>query len=343
MKEKRALVIGFYSTIGDIDSLKIVLEWLSEKDVQYTVAPFGGPVLDAIPGSVLPETVDPQGYTHVIVVCGPCDRDYYAKRWPINPQTFKHCHFIGVNLSMIQSHSDWEPFDTLLERDSDQKVRPDLTLILEPRVTPVFGLCLAPSQPEYKDRQLHAKANYLLKSLARKMNAAVIEIDTGWPKELNKLGLESGAQIESVISRVDVLCTTRLHGTVYALKNGVPPLVLDPIKGGGKVIQQTGVLGWPSAYLAETVQNDDLFRGLEFCLSEKGKKQAQKSAAQAKYLLAEVREEFMSALKLGPQGASLRWPERNIERRSLARRVKGFGRRYAREFCYYVLKVTESD
>jgi hypothetical protein len=343
MNVKRALVIGFYCTIGDIDSLKRVTDWLSEINVRYTVAPFGGPVLDAIPGSVLPETVNPKDFTHVIIVCGPCDREYYARRWPIDPAAFAHCHFIGVNLSMIQSLDEWDPFDTLLERDSSRNVRPDLTMLTEPRKTPVFGLCIAPAQPEYKDRQMNAYASRLLRSVARKMDAAVVMIDTGWPKELNDTGLESEAQIESLIARVDVLLTTRLHGTVYAIKNQVPPLVLDPIRGGDKVIAQARVLGWPSAYLAETVTEEDLIAGLKFCMSPEGKRKTAESVSNARILLADVRKEFMAALESGPQGAHERWPERIVEQRSFIERAEGVSKRYVRKLGNVLLKLGEPN
>lgn len=335
---KRALLMGFFCTIGDIDSLTIVKQWLDEAGVKYTIAPFGGPVLDAIPGAVLPETVNPHDYTHVIVICGPCDREFYAKRWPINPLEFLHCHFIGVNLSMITSLENWNPFDTLLERNSDRIIRPDLTLALRVRTAPVVGLCLAPDQPEYKERQLHAKANNLLRNIARRIDAAVVPIDTGWPKELNNNGLESVAQIEAVISRMDVILTTRLHGTVYALKHGIPAVVLDPVKGGDKVIMQARVLGWPAAYLVDTVDEDTLFSGLNYCLSKGGKSKAIECANLAKITLEEVHDKFLEALDNIGHGAALRWPAKKKERRTIIQRIDGVIRRYAIETAKLLLK-----
>lgn len=341
MKAKRALVIGFYCTIGDIDSLRIVEEWLRDKNLEYTIAPFGGPVLDAIPGSVLPETVDPENYSHVVIVCGPCDREYYARRWPIDPAAFSHCHFIGVNLSMIQPLEEWSPFDTLLERDSDRLVRPDLTMLRKPRKTFVFGLCIAPPQPEYKERQMHSRANELLRSLARRSDAAVIEIDTGWPKELNDTGLESEAQIEAVISRVDVLMTTRLHGTVYAIKNGVPPLVVDPVRGGDKVSAQSRTLGWPAAFQIDTVTEKELEEGLRFCLSESGRQKARECAIAAVKGLADVKEQFMKALDAVSGSASQRWPERIVVQRTLIQRAGGVSKRYVGKLGEYLLKISD--
>lgn len=39
-------------------------------------------------------------------------------------------------------------------------------------------------------------------------------------------------QFVTVLSRMDVVVTTRLHGLVLALKCGVPVLAVDPVAGG---------------------------------------------------------------------------------------------------------------
>ena len=42
----------------------------------------------------------------------------------------------------------------------------------------------------------------------------------------NNSGLRTPAEIESLIAAMDVMVTTRLHGTVLALRNGVPAIPL---------------------------------------------------------------------------------------------------------------------
>jgi len=339
MDVQRALVIGFFCTIGDIDSLSLVRRWLEDAGVPYTVAPFGGPVLKAISGSVLPESVDPARYTHVVVVCGPCDRAYYARRWPIDPAKFRHCHFIGVNLSMIAPVREWNPFDTLLERDSERTVRPDLTFGMHRELTPVLGLCVVQEQPEYRERQLHRRAEVLLRSIAKKYDSALVPIDTGWPPALNGTGLESEAQIESLIARVDVLLTTRLHGTVYALKHGVPPLVLDPVEGGGKVISQARALGWPQVYLTEEASEEILSNGLDYCLSDLGRRKARECGQRARDSISEIRSAFTKALCKGPDGAADRWPSRDYRRRTILQRAEGVSRRWLRAAAQSLLRI----
>ncbi len=44
---------------------------------------------------------------------------------------------------------------------------------------------------------------------------------------------------------MDIVVTTRLHGMVLALKNGVPAIAVDPIVGGAKITQQARAINWP--------------------------------------------------------------------------------------------------
>jgi Polysaccharide pyruvyl transferase len=48
-----------------------------------------------------------------------------------------------------------------------------------------------------------------------------------------------------VIARADVVVTTRLHGLVLALTQGMPVLAVDPVAGGAKVATQAAAWGWP--------------------------------------------------------------------------------------------------
>jgi hypothetical protein len=52
--------------------------------------------------------------------------------------------------------------------------------------------------------------------------------------------------LEAVIRRVDLMITTRLHGLVLALRNGIPALAVDPIAGGAKVTAQARAWDWPA-------------------------------------------------------------------------------------------------
>ena len=51
----------------------------------------------------------------------------------------------------------------------------------------------------------------------------------------------TAAQVESLLRRLDAVVSSRLHGMVLALKNGVPVVALDPVDGGAKVAAQAGI------------------------------------------------------------------------------------------------------
>ena len=84
-------------------------------------------------------------------------------------------------------------------------------------------------------------------------------------------------QVEAVIARADVVVTTRLHGLVLALKQGVPALAVDPVAGGAKVAAQAAVWGWP-VLLARSgnpvLDRDELDRRWAWCRSAAGRARA---------------------------------------------------------------------
>lgn len=298
--QRRALVVGHFSTVGDIEVLRQVERQLTAASMPYDIGPYLPQIAASIDGSVEIREVDPARYSHLIAVCGPFHRAYLT-RHSIGLRRFAHCVRIGVNLSMIDDLDAWNPFHALLGRDSDQWQRPDLSFLEPVERVPVVGLCLVHRQREYGQRQSHGKASDLLRRLAQRANVAVLELDTEWPGERNASKLSSPAQFESICARLDVMLTTRLHGTVLALKNGVPAIAIDPIIGGGKVSRQAKAIGWPEAYRIDEVTDEALDAALARCLSEPARVAAGKVAERARATLRSITEDFQSALLLEPQ------------------------------------------
>jgi hypothetical protein len=90
----------------------------------------------------------------------------------------------------------------------------------------------------------------------------------------------SAAQVEAVIARADVVVTTRLHGLVLALKNGVPALAIDPVAGGGKVAAQAAAWGWPVLLPRSgnpVLDGGELDRLWAWCRSAEGQARARSS------------------------------------------------------------------
>lgn len=292
-RELKALVAGWFSfeqmgaSAGDLLVRDVVCDWLSQAGCPYDVA-----VAPPFIGGVNWTSVDPGSYSHVVFVCGP-----FGNGPPITEflERFQGIRLVGVNLTMLESLETWNPFDLLLERDSSAVVRPDLSFLSTAPLVPVAGLALIDSQPEYGERDLHVRANAALRRLAASRDIATIEIDTRL--DTNVRGLGSAAQVESLIARTDVILTTRLHGTVLALKNAVPVVAVDPVANGGKVLRQCRVVDWPMVFLADADLDDDLPRALDYCLTNAARTKARECGRRAGERLQQVAQEFIAALE----------------------------------------------
>lgn len=280
----RALLTGFFTTVGDVDCLDLVRAHLDHLGVPYDVAPFRPSIREAMAGAVDHRSVDPGDYTHLFVICGPCSPWLFAKQG-FDIHRFAHCVRIGINLTMVEPVSAWNPFDILYERDSDRAVFPDLTFLAPANPGKVATICIVERQPEYGDRQRHAEAIEALVSLARRNGLATVSVDTRWPASRNAGGLGSSHEVASVMARTDVVLTNRLHGMVYALKIGVPVVAIDAVAGGDKVTAQAAVIGWPQCFRIDDVDRNTLDRALSWCLSAEGRVAAADVRARAMALL----------------------------------------------------------
>lgn len=202
-------------------------------------------------------TAPPSAYTHVIFVSGPSTRGdemelAFLKR-------IETCRMLGVNLSMLVPINEWNPLSTLLERDSSRTVRPDITLASPLAPVPLIGRCVI---DPYEGASVD-EANQLIQRLVDTRAAAIIEIDTRL--DHNVTGFRTAGEVESVIARMDLVLTTRLHGMVLALKHGDPAIALDPEPAVGKIPRQAAVLGWPFAFAVDTVTVDQLAATFDAC------------------------------------------------------------------------------
>jgi len=191
--------------------------------------------------------VDPRDYSHVWV-CGPLGKGTDAfsrlrKRCPPDG-----CHWIGVDLSMIEPVEAWHPFDVLLERDSNRNKRADLAFAADMNALPVIGLVQVESfTPLFPERDRQEDARQAARRLAFAQPAAVVEIDTRLDVA-NASGLRTAGEVEALIGQMDVVVTTRLHGLVLALRHGVSAIAIDPVAGGDKITAQARAVNWPVAF-----------------------------------------------------------------------------------------------
>jgi hypothetical protein len=294
----KTLVAGWFSfeqmgaTAGDLLARDLACEWLERAGCAYDVAhapPFRG--------GVDWRGVDPRQYTHVLFVCGP-----FGNGEPVVEflDRFAGRRLIGLNLSMLEALDVWNPFDRLWERDSSACARPDLTFLSDRPRAPVVGLVLIHPQPEYRGRDRHLEANGALRRLVGAREMAAVPIDTRL--DVNATGLRTPAEVEALIARMDVVLTTRLHGLVLALKNGVPVLAIDPVAGGHKITLQARSVGWPVVFDAEALTDEALGRALDSCLTKAARAEARRCAERAAAILGDVRDQFLATFSR-PGGA----------------------------------------
>lgn len=295
----RALLVGHFSTVGDVEVLRQTERQLQALGMAYDVAPYTD-ARQSVDSTWLNRfALEPARYSHLFVICGPFTPAMAAQHESIFGR-FQHCVHIGVNLTMVEPLATFNPFEVLLERDSDRTVRADLSFREAPSRVPVIGLCLTGFQREYGDRHRGELAEQKLRRLIETSGAAFIEMDTSVPAATNRFGLSNAAQFESICARLDAMLTTRLHGMVLALKNGIPTIAIDPVSGGDKVTRQAHKLGWSEVFDPEEASDDDLRAALDRCLSDAGRADARLVRDRAIASLTGFDEEFADALQVRP-------------------------------------------
>ncbi|NOH01800.1 MAG: glycosyltransferase [Chloroflexi bacterium] len=287
----RALVAGWFSfedghaTAGDLLTRDLVCEWLVEAGMPYDVA-----AAPPFTGGLDWRTADPQAFTHVVFVCGPFGRDEHEQEFL---KRFNECRLIGMNLSMKLPLDEWNPFDFLIERNSSRIVHPDISFLSRQPHVPVIGLCLV----EHYEGAPVEEANVAIQRLLESNEVAVVPIDTRL--DTNQTGLRTPAEVESLLARMDVVVTTRLHGTALSLKNGVPVLAIDPEVGGWKIRRLAELVGWHVTFNVDDLDEKALQKALDFCLTDEARALARACGERASQMVQEVKREFIAEVTSG--------------------------------------------
>lgn len=259
-KGQLALVAGYfsfrdgYATFGDTEALRVVLDWLSEIGISYDIAcdPVNGHV-----GLNINE-LDPTPYDIFIYVCGPWKMDNNNLL-----DKYSHCLKVGVNLSIEDMTSN--KFDLLYPRDTPDINNPDIVFSSKVDRLPLIGICLVHAQYEYGDKQRHDKVINTVKEYLEVNRVASVNIDTLYLN--NNSGISNAVSFENVVSRFDVVISSRLHGMVFSLKNGVPVVAIDSVFGGAKVTKQANALNWPIILNGGDITVEAIEEAVNQCLS----------------------------------------------------------------------------
>jgi hypothetical protein len=294
----RVLIAGWFSfqdmgaTAGDRLACDLLCERLTQSNIPFDVA-----LASPFPGGVDWRSASPTLYSHLVFVCGPL-----GNGWPVDEllARYSSSRLIGLNLSMLDPLEQWNPFDLLFERDSNRTCRPDIAMAAPTVKVPLVGSILAHVQKEYGERARHRDAHEVVRNVLHRREAAVVAIDTNLVG--NTTGLRSAREIVSLIGSMDLVITTRLHGMVLALKNGVPALAIDPIAGGAKISRQAAALGWPLVFRVEELKEDELLRAFDECQSSAARKAARACAERATGMIEPMLDELIQRMALQTAG-----------------------------------------
>lgn len=284
----RALVAGWFSfreghaTAGDVLAGEVACDWLKQAGFEVDLA-----MVEPVGRGCDWRTADPARYSHVVFVCGPFQRGELEIGFL---SRFGRCTLIGLDLSMLLPLETWNPFDYLIERDSNRAAHPDIALAARGARLPIVGICRVEAYGSASVSEADAAIDRLVAS------SGLVPVDIDTRLDENSTGLRNAAEVESLLVRMDVVVTTRLHGLVLALKNGVPVVAIDPEPGGGKVRRQAQLLQWPVALAIEEASDTGVRAALDYCLSDAARERAHSCRVHADGLLAGMRSEFIGAL-----------------------------------------------
>ena len=267
MRPRKVLLTGWFSfrdgeaTAGDVLALRRVEDVLLGTGIPYDVAWSPG----FRPEALHLDRLWPKDYSHLVFVCGPLHGPQIEELH----RRFAHCVRIAVGTSVIDPASpavtgfhrvlprdgpDSEPVEDLAARAPDAPARP------------VVGVILTHGQHEYGELRRHGQvAEEVTRWLAGK-DCGRLELETRLDTHDWHLSA-TPAQLQSVLARLDLVVTDRLHGLVIALRVGTPVLAVDPVDGGAKMTAQARACGWPALVPAERLNVRQLDRWWDWCLT----------------------------------------------------------------------------
>ncbi|SOD62235.1 Polysaccharide pyruvyl transferase [Streptomyces zhaozhouensis] len=254
---ERTLVTGWFSllhgeaTAGDILALHRVQAVLDRAGQPHDVAWSPG----FRPGALSLADADPAAYTRLVFVCGPLHGQDIA--WL--HERFGHCLRVAVGTSVLDPRDPAVAgFHRILARDGAGPPTEDLAARAPARpAVPVAGLLLTGGQHEYGARRLHGRVAETVTGWLNDTRCAPVPFDT-------RLDARDGTlpgtpdELLSLLERLDVVVTDRLHGLVLALRVGVPAVAIDPVSAGAKMTAQARALRWPAVIPGERLDEERL-------------------------------------------------------------------------------------
>lgn len=253
----RVLITGWPSfwdgeaTAGDVAAMNRVSAGLATEGIPHDVAWSAG----LHPGGLSLDDASPRIYTDLVFVCGPV----HGRQVEELHVRYSDCYRIAVGCTVIDLNSPaYTGFHAVAPRDAPgSPPRRDLSAAVPHADAPVAAVLLSPGQREYGADRRHDVVHRRLLEWLNEVPCAPMMLDTRLDTQNGRM-CSSVQELTTLISRADVVLTTRVHGIVFALAQGVPVLALDTIAGGGKVSAQATAWDWPAVLPAE-----DMLRSAE--------------------------------------------------------------------------------
>ncbi|EDY37456.1 conserved hypothetical protein [Cyanobium sp. PCC 7001] len=258
------------ATLGDLLAVENLSAALRTAGVPHSVLSHPSHALPSHLAIRRPWRLASQLHT-LVFVCGPL---VLTKRVRRLLAACGHARKLAAGVSLLERQ---RPFNVLLDgvvaRDGTESATFDLAIarcqppLERPRpASPAqarIGLCLRGPQKDYGPaRDRSAAVEGLFRQVLADHPGPVLPIDTVLSAR------NSAADIEAAFDGVDLVITTRLHGSLLALAAGVPVIAVDQIAGGGKLTEVLSRTGWPHLFPAEACSPDQLAALMRGCLED---------------------------------------------------------------------------
>ncbi|MGW7821147.1 polysaccharide pyruvyl transferase family protein [Streptomyces puniciscabiei] len=220
-------------------------------------------------GALSLEAARPEAYDTLLFVCGPVHGPQVAALHA----RFRTCRRLAAGVSVVDPADPAATgFHEILARDGTAApARHDLAATAPAGpLPPVAGVVLSHGQGEYGARRRHEEVNARLTGWLAGKDCARLPADTRLATDDWRL-CATAEQFLALVSRCDVVVTTRLHGLVLALRTGTPVIAVDPVAGGAKVGAQARALGWPALVDAGALHEELLDHWWRWALSGTGR------------------------------------------------------------------------
>ena len=292
-------------TFGDLLAVKATVELLREACIPFDLS--SAAARQDLPAPVVNwEDVAPADYDTLVYVCGPIVRS--SAPFQALVRRFGHCRKIAAGVSVLPASltDHWQPFDEVVARDGLPNslfdlalAAPDLQNLAGCSRTsgkrPRIGVCLRGIQLEFGVENCQHER-------VRELIDAVLDATQGEPVELDTHIENSGLLLDEFLARfatVDVVLTSRLHGSLIALHLGIPFIAIDQIAGGAKLSDVLGRLGWSAWRKIDDVEPEDIVALSKAALAGLLNAELRETRVRAEAAAFETLEELRSALLVG--------------------------------------------